>query len=68
MARPRLVTQQRASRLWLRLWSRLGKRPTVAQFRKALGVRSTRTAFRYLQQIDRGEMCPHCGGRGWLRP
>lgn len=65
--RPRTVSIERARRVWESLWRSKGGMPTVAEYASALGVGSTRTAFRYKALVFNGEKCKHCGGRGWKR-
>ncbi len=49
-----------------------GKPPTSEQFRQALKVRSTATAYSYLQRLKRAglfcqQKCPRCLGSGFVR-
>lgn len=67
MSRTAVMSPAEAKLVWVRLWKAKGRKPTVLQFTKALGVKSTRTGFRYLQRIDDSRVCAHCGGRGYVR-
>lgn len=67
MARTLSISMAQAERKWDALWKRLGRMPTVKEYAKALGVGSTRTAFRYKALVADCVTCAACGGRGVLR-
>lgn len=66
MSRPRLISPSQAAIVWRQLWNKLRKMPTVAEYAKALGVKSTRTAFRYKANAAHYQTCRWCGGRGYV--
>lgn len=67
MSRTLTIPIAQAERKWNALWTRLDRMPTVKEYAKALGVGSTRTAFRYKALVVDCVTCTACGGRGLLR-
>lgn len=60
-----MVPQDEALSALTRLMSQLGMPPTVAEYRDALGVGSTRTALRYLRDLETaGHIWRWPGARG----